>query len=203
VTVNGAVAPGAGAGTLTVNNNLTMQSGSTYVWQLGSNSQAGTVDINGTLSMVGGWNLALANFGGTLGTGEYVLFTYNTFPDTFTLPTISYGTTGWANATVALDETGQQITLKFGQPGDTDGNGVVDAADFITLKKNFGAGVGGGETVGNFDKAGTVDWTDLGTLMDNMGAGSTAPATTPEPATLFVMMAAGLPALLKRRRRRN
>jgi hypothetical protein len=132
-----------------------------------------------------------------------VLFTYNTFPDpgTFTLPAIDYGTTGWSNATVALDKTGQRITLKFGQPGDTDGNGVVDAADFITLKKNFGAGVGGGETVGNFDKAGTVNWADLGTLMTNMGAGGDgAPATTPEPATLG-LLAIGALAMLRRNRR--
>jgi autotransporter-associated beta strand protein len=146
VTVNGALAPGTGtgAGTLTVNNNLTMETGSTYVWQLGSDDHAGAVDINGTLSIVSSWSLALANDGGTLGTGEYDLFTYDTFPDTLTAPTIYYGNTGWSNATVALDETGRRIYLKFGRPGDTNEDGVVDAADFITLKKNFGAGSGGG-----------------------------------------------------------
>jgi len=112
-----------------------------------------------------------ANDGGTLGTGEYDLFTYDTFPDTFTAPTIYYGNTGWSNATVALDETGRRIYLKFGRPGDTNEDGVVDAADFITLKKNFGKSVGGG-----------------------------APATAPEPATLG-LLAIGALAVVRRRRR--
>jgi fibronectin-binding autotransporter adhesin len=198
VTVNGALAPGAG--TLTVNNNLTMETGSTYVWHVGSDNKAGLVGINGTLSMVSSWRLALANNGGTLGTGEYNLFTYDTFSDVFTLPTIYYGNTGWSNATVALDETGRRIYLKFGRPGDTNEDGAVDAADFITLKKNFGAGVGGGAGVGNFDKTGTVNWADLSILMSNMGAGGGAPATAPEPCSAILLIF-GAAALLRRKRR--
>jgi len=84
-------------------------------------------------------------------------------------------------------------------PGDTNGDWVVDAADFINLKKNFGAGVGGGVGVGNFDNTGTVNWADLSTLMTNMGTGGPAPATTPEPATLG-LLAIGALAVLRRRR---
>jgi autotransporter-associated beta strand protein len=92
--------------------------------------------------------------------------------------------------TVALSEV----------PGDTNSDNVVDAADFITLKKNFGAGEVGGKTVGNFDNAGTVDWYDLSILTGNMGTGGPAPSTTPEPATLG-LLAIGALAMLRRNRR--
>ena len=85
--------------------------------------------------------------------------------------------------------------------GDINGDMVVDAADFIALKQNMGM-TGAQWTDGDFSRNGTVDWDDLQLMMANFGATINTPsATTPEPATLFVMMAAGLPALLKRRRR--
>jgi len=198
VKADGSLAPGAGAGTLTVNNSLTMEADSTYVWQFGSDDLSHVVDVNGALSITSDWTLKLVDLGGTPGS-EYDLFTFDSFPQvTLTAPTINYdGAPDWSGASVALD--GNRVVLKFGLPGDTNGDFVVDAADFITLKKNFGAGEGGGAAVGNFDKAGTVDWADLSTLMTNMGAGSKAPATTPEPATLG-LLAIGALAMLRRRR---
>jgi hypothetical protein len=82
-------------------------------------------------------------------------------------------------------------------PGDTNDDGVVDAADYITLKQNFGTT--GGWAQGNFDETGTVDWADLSTLTANMGSGGPAPATTPEPATLG-LLAIGALAVIRRRR---
>ena len=85
--------------------------------------------------------------------------------------------------------------------GDADGDGDVDAADYIMVKTHFGgepaAGTAG--TGGDFNLNGTVDWDDLQTLMTGYNAGAGAD-TIPEPATLFIMLAAGLPALLKRRK---
>jgi autotransporter-associated beta strand protein len=85
------------------------------------------------------------------------------------------------------------------KPGDTNGDKVVDAADFITLKKNFGGGLGGDHTVGNFNKTGTVNWADLSILMSNMGTGGGAPATAPEPCSAMLLIF-GAAALLRRRR---
>ena len=94
-----------------------------------------------------------------------------------------------------------QILLLPGQVGDTNLDGVVDAVDFMTLKKNFGATIGGGMTVGDFDNSGTVDWDDLNTLTSNFGAGSGgASAMTPEPATLGLLMVGAL-AVIRRRRK--
>jgi autotransporter-associated beta strand protein len=200
VTVNGGgtLAPGAGPGTLTVNSSLEMEASSTYVWQLGSDSLARIVDVNGILS-ISTWTLKLVDLGGVLASA-YDLFTYETFSGAFTLPTIDYGTTGWSGATVGLDPVDKRVVLKFGLPGDTNGDRVVDAADFITLKKNFGSGAGAGPEVGNFDKTGTVDWADLGILMSNMGAGGGAPATAPEPCSAILLIF-GAAALLRRRRK--
>jgi autotransporter-associated beta strand protein len=84
-------------------------------------------------------------------------------------------------------------------PGDTNGDGVVDAADFITVKRNFGTTTGAGVGQGNFDGDGDVDWADLNILTNNMGATGGAPAVTPEPATLG-LLAIGALAIIRRRR---
>jgi autotransporter-associated beta strand protein len=90
-------------------------------------------------------------------------------------------------------------------PGDADENGVVDAADYIALKSNFGMTSGATWAQGNFSDSygttGTVDWDDLQILMANFGTRSVdgAPAA-PEPATLG-LLAIGALALLRRRLR--
>lgn len=99
--------------------------------------------------------------------------------------------------------------LTYAQPGDADHNGVVDAADYIALKSNFGITSGATWGQGDFDQDGDVDRDDLLLLAECFAQNTSHSmdfggiAGIPEPATLFVMMAAGLPVLLKRRRRRN
>jgi len=97
--------------------------------------------------------------------------------------------------------------LDTGLLGDADENGVVNAADYMTVKGNMGQSVGGVAADGDFNDNGTVDYADLQTLIDGIngqpGNGPAFSDVVPEPATLFVLMAAGLPALLKRRQRRS
>ena len=87
--------------------------------------------------------------------------------------------------------------------GDANGDEVVDAADYILVKQNMGTSGHADNTNGDLDGNGTVDWEDLQKLMIGMNSGTGETQTVPEPATLFIMLAAGLPALLKRRRSRG
>ena len=84
--------------------------------------------------------------------------------------------------------------------GDANWDGIVDAADYIALKRNFGRATGARYKDGDFDGDHDVDWNDLQTLMGNFGARGvgSAPAI-PEPAMLSLMGIGGL-ALLRRRR---
>ncbi len=86
-----------------------------------------------------------------------------------------------------------------GLPGDVDGDGVVGAADYVTLKRNIGEGTGAGQSEGDFDNDGDVDSDDLGTLIGGFQAGSGETTTIPEPAAAaFLFFGA---AWLRRRRR--
>jgi hypothetical protein len=101
-----------------------------------------------------------------------------------------------------LDNLSITTFVESGHLGDTNGDFVVDAADFINLKANFGMTTGA--TLGQGDIAvpadGAVDWTDLNTLIGNMSpGGSGTAAVTPEPATLSLLALGGL-AVLRRRR---
>jgi len=87
-------------------------------------------------------------------------------------------------------------------PGDTNGDWVVDAADFITLKKNFGQSANSGPSYGDFNNSGATDWNDLQILMGAMGGGAGAgqSPTVPEPATLG-LLAMGAMAVARRRKK--
>ena len=87
--------------------------------------------------------------------------------------------------------------------GDANGDGVVDAVDYIALKTNFGMREGATLAQGNFDADidGNVDWDDLQILIANFGTrgvGRAPPA--PEPATLG-LLAIGALAVIRRRRK--
>jgi len=203
VTVNtgGTLSPGAGAGTLQAKTSVAMAMDSTYTWQF-DGTTADKVVITGGLTLISGWNLALVAVGGVPAFGStYDLFTYTgAFTGSFVGDIISTPS-GWPTATFAQDETStpKRIYLSFGKLGDTNNDGVVDAADFITLKKNFGKSTGAGVAAGDFDKTGTVNWADLSILMSAMGPASPA-ATAPEPCSAM-LLAFGAAALLRRKRK--
>ena len=88
-------------------------------------------------------------------------------------------------------------------PGDTNGDFVVDAADYIAVKQNFGMTEGATLAQGNFDSDidGNVDWDDLQILMAKFGTRSIGGAPpAPEPAALG-LLAIGAVAVIRRRRR--
>ncbi len=210
VNTGGKVAPGDGTRTLTVGGgDVSMAANAVFEWAF-DGTNGGMVDITtGGLTLNDNWKVKLVDAGGDAPNGmvQYDLFT-------FAGAYVGLGDFGIANiddTEVDWDTSGAQIIVEAGRvyligvgisslTSDTNLDGVVDAADFITLKQNFGAGVGGGVAVGDFDDSGTVDWADLSTLMANMGNGGPVFATTPEPCSAMLLMF-GAASLLRRRAR--
>jgi hypothetical protein len=178
-----------------------MDADATYKWEF-DGSVGDLVVIKGDLNLAAGWNLALVAAGGAPAFGsKYDLFTYTGSGPGSIAADIVAKPTDWPNFTIGQDTTpgAGRVYLQFGLLGDTNNDGVVDAFDYVTVKKNFGKSLAG-ESNGDFDSSGKVDWADLAILMKNFGAGAGAPGVTPEPATLG-LLALGALAVIRRRRR--
>jgi len=83
--------------------------------------------------------------------------------------------------------------------GDTNGDRVVDATDFITMKRNFGLANGATLSQGDLNNDEAVNYDDLQILIGAFGSRAGSPSTAPEPATLS-LLAIGALALIRRRR---
>jgi len=88
-------------------------------------------------------------------------------------------------------------------PGDTNGDDVVDAGDYMALKQNLGAGPGASQAQGDVSDGdgtgqdGYVNLLDLDLMAEALNSG--AGGAVPEPATMG-LLAVGALALLRRRR---
>jgi autotransporter-associated beta strand protein len=199
------VAPNPVVGGFGIVGNVRMNAGSTYEWALDANTGAALVDITGALTLDTGWKLKLVGSGTPTAKEKYDLFTYTgSFSGDIAGIIDATGVTGWPTPSIIGQDTGR-IYVVFGVlPGDTNEDGVVDAADYITLKRNFGAGPGaaGKEAIGDFNGDGNVNYAELQTLMGAMGTGAGGAETTiPEPATLG-LLAIGALAVIRRPRAR-
>jgi phospholipase/lecithinase/hemolysin len=83
--------------------------------------------------------------------------------------------------------------------GDTDGDGDVDAFDYVAVKQHCGAAVGAGRHHGDLDGDGDVDRSDFLILRCNFPR-APAPAAVPEPtaAILLALCALALPRRTRR-----
>ena len=84
--------------------------------------------------------------------------------------------------------------------GDADGDGDVDAADYIMIKRNMGTSGHDDYTNGDLTGDGNVDWDDLQALQSAMTVDTKVGTVIPEPATMS-LLAFGAMALIRRRRR--
>jgi hypothetical protein len=137
-------------------------------------------------------------------------------PDEITLPFTTINLpAGWTSGAVVHD--GDLIVLQnlttsavvINIPGDANGDDEVNSLDLAIFKAQFGGQWNGlADEKPDWNGDGLVTLADFVLMRGNWGAANSAPTiddltATPEPATIFVMLAAGIPALLKRRRRRN
>jgi len=209
------IAPGIGKGTLTVNADTTMNAGSAYEWEF-DGATGDLVAVTGNLTLTDAWVLNLIDLGDDPQISrKYDLFTFTgtfngvpvtdlieLFPDeNYTANTESAADWNVDNMQVFVDSgvTGYRVYVTgIGvDAGDTNGDGVVDAADYIAVKRNFGTASGADLTMGDFDSDGDVDWDDLQTLIGTMNAGGQS-QKIPEPTTLG-MLALGALAVIRRR----
>jgi hypothetical protein len=102
-----------------------------------------------------------------------------------------------------LYTTGQLAVIGM-MVGDTDFDWDVDTEDFHALVAVFGDS---GDWRTDFNEDGRVDLTDFAMMRGNFGAGGAplgtlgdVPATTPEPATIFIISAGAVLLLRKRHR---
>jgi len=164
-------------------------------WDLWIPAQAAAVGdvVNGTHKV-----LALDNFG-NLNLNTDLLSLYNAGVREFNLIMTS-GAFLDGRSLVVKEGSGISISTIDGPapiPGDVNGDGVVDTADFGIVAFNFGqTGLTRGQ--GDLNTDTNVNEADFGIVAANQGGGVVATAV-PEPTSLLVMGLGGL-ALIRQRR---
>ena len=210
------VAPGASVGELTADD-LTFAEGATYEWQVG-NADGATPGTDwdlisaGDIAFSGVWTLKIpeANLTGSVTDKSFIVASVTGGFAGFDLAnvTIDLSGPGWSGGTLEIVDQDLVLSgLLSSLPGDADGDGDVDAADYIMIKTHFGGAPGaegpGGDIANGAagpGQDGVVDWYDLQLLQANYNPGGAAGTPIPEPTTLLIMMAGGISALLRRRR---
>ena len=212
VTVNTGGTITGGGGT----KNLTINGGGTFTWGYGDDGDY-TLDA-AALTLNDIWVLKLVDLGNDpQADQEYDLFTftgnYNGEAVTGAIGLVEgsnyvFDTTdapdwnvGGSQVVVDYADTGYRVFItgiSAGLTGDINGDGVVDAADYILMKQNWGnaAGSSADAAASDLDGSGTVGIGDLdmlATAPNNAAAG----AVTPEPATLALLAFGGLAVIRK------
>lgn len=208
---------GAGTVTLTGDNTYTgdtiVDEGTLVLADGGSlNFLIGAAGVNnlisgaGSVDLAGDFNFDLTGANTTLG-NEWLLVDAigATYQSTFSV--VGFTDAGNDRWTLDIDvdtlyqfdeATGLLSVAATRLAGDANGDGVVDAADYILVKQNFGNAGGSAFENGDVTGDGAVDWNDLVEVGDSLNnpAGGT---TTPEPGSVFLLLA-GAGWLLKRRK---
>jgi len=217
VTDTSTVAPGASAGTLTVTANTTLQTGSTYEWEIGDGA-TDTLNVTGGTLTLEDVVLKILDAGGNVAndTVQLPVFTYDV--DLVTVDMAEFASNfdvsaldeNWTVGDLALTDgeagiiylTGLSGGSLPGLPGDANGNGFVDDDDLAVLLSNWEADPGTITTwtLGDFTADTDVDDDDLAVLLGNWTGPPPGGAAVPEPATLALLGLGGLSVLRRRRK---
>lgn len=201
----GTVAPGTSAGTLTVTGIYAQAAGSSLAMEIGGTA-AGTFDklaVLGTALLNGTLNVSLINGFIPAPTDTFQILTAanlaintrftNTTPAPANLLTIPGGT---FNVNYTYGVNGFVTLTNFtpgGVPGDYNGNGTVDAADYVLwrnggpLQNDPSPGVQPGDY--DFWKA------RLGNTAGSSSGGAAALGAVPEPGSIVLLLIAAIPGI--------
>ena len=192
---------------------LAIETGGQFTWSYGDGGDH-TINVSGDLSLAAEWVVKLVDAGDDpLTNQQYELLSYGgtytgdaTFTDALANVTIdATEAPDWDIADLSISASGGHVYITgigvAAPSGDVNGDGVVDAADYILMKQNWGnARTASAEAAAcDLDNSGTVGIGDmdlLATAINNAGGA----AVTPEPATLALLAFGGL-AVIRRRRK--
>jgi autotransporter-associated beta strand protein len=181
----GTLAPGAGAGTLTLNGNYVQNTGSELAIEIGG-SAAGAFDVlavNGTANIAGTLDIDLINGFTPANGNSFTVLTATSVTGNLTLAGESSG--------FALQVNPTSLVLNFSAAtvaGDYNNNGVVDAADYV-LWRNGGPLQNEGATPGNVTVEDYDFWRSRFGATSGTGSGITAAVqAVPEPAALALLL---------------
>ena len=201
VASGGTLSPGNSPGTLTMGS-LTFNTGSFLNIELGGTmpgSQYDQLHVAGAAVLAGTLQVVLINGFAPTGTISFDILDWATRTSTFTsvqLPTLG-GLLSWNTSQLytlgVLSVTGPIL------PGDYNGNGIVDAADYTVWRDHLGQSV----TLPNDTTPGSVTQADYDVWKSNFGnhsgSGSGASGAVPEPATLLMLLVGMLTLCCRRR----
>lgn len=192
VNFEGDLTPGNSPAALSFGGDVGFGAGATLKMELGGTTAGSTYDqlqVADELSLDGALQVLLINgFTPAIGSA-FNLLDWGTRIGTFntlTLPTLGSGLS-WN--TSQLYTTGVLSVVSAGIPGDYNGNGFVDAADYTLWRDNLGSTTSlAADGSGN----GTVDQADYDVWKSNFGnhsgSGASTNAAVPEPTTLLLLV---------------
>jgi autotransporter-associated beta strand protein len=174
--IGGALAPGAGPGTLAINGNYSQNSGSTLAIEIGGTPGSGLFDvlsISGSATLAGELEVSLVN-SPTLNVGD--MFTVLTASSVTGAGSLSLA--GPAASSFELNTSGNSLVLEFigggTVSGDFDGDGDVDGRDFLRWQRG--------------QSPNPLSSTDLQLWKDQYGTNGLAGlAAVPEPGSLWLV----------------
>jgi hypothetical protein len=190
------ISPGFSPAAVTFATDVTLGTNAKLNIELGGTT-AGTqydqVTVTQLLTLGGTLNVSLINgfvpqFGQT-----FDILNWTTLSGTFANIVLPSLTSGWTWTTNQLYTTGI-IGVMSSQPGDFDGDGDVDGADFVAWQTNFPKTSGATPAQGDADGDGDVDGADFVVWQTNFPF-SPGPGTSPvpEPATWLLALGTILP----------
>ena len=205
VNFTGTFSPGLSP-TLTSAGNLAFAVSSTLEMELGGTTPGSTYDqiqASGQLSFAGTLQISLTDGFNPSAGDSFDILDWGSLTGTFNsllLPSLAAGLT-WN--TSALYTSGVLSVDAGGVPGDYNGNGIVDAADYTVWRDHLGQTFGlPNRSSANTGPISTADYDVWKSNFGNhSGSGAGASAGVPEPSTLLMLLV-GMMTLCCRRRPR-